>query len=73
MRLAYRTNFSVLNDGSNPANDQYTGDWEVGTVPVQNIPKDYKFSLGFKTLGAATNSPIVGYATESTLETGQLK
>jgi hypothetical protein len=72
LRMAYRTNFAGLNDGSD-ANDKYTGDWEVTSIPASNIPKDYTVSVGFKDLGAAPLQPIIGYATEVNLETAQLK
>jgi hypothetical protein len=72
LRVAYRTNFASLNNGAD-ANDKYTGDWEVTSIPASNIPKDNTVSIGFKDLGAKLLQPILGYATEVNLETAQLK
>jgi hypothetical protein len=54
--------------GNGVVNDQYTGNWEIMTVPTANIPKDYTVGIGIK-----ATKPIVGYATTTNLETGQLK
>ncbi len=68
------TSFSVrtawLNGtlGNGVINDQYTGNWEIQTIPTANIPKDFNVGIGIK-----SNMPIIGYATTSNLETAQLK
>lgn len=73
LRMAYRTNFTILNDGAGQNDSKYTGDWEITSIPTSNIPKDHTVSIGFKDLGAKPLQPIAGYATEVNLETAQLK
>lgn len=72
VRTAWRTNFSgVAPNGV--VNDQYTGAWEVMTIPTANNPKDYTVGIGLKNNGTGTNTPILGYATNLGLQTAQLK
>lgn len=53
-------------DGS----DDFTGVWEVMTVPLAStsIPLDYSVGIGIK-----SNQPILGYGTQNGLETATLK
>ncbi len=78
VRVAWRTDADLTANGQgNPSNgassDLFTGSWEVMSMPSSNVPKDFTVGIGFKTLGAAVNSPILGYATNAGLETAQLK
>ena len=51
-------------------NDDFTGVWEVMTVPLAStsIPLDYSVGIGIK-----SNQPILGYGTQAGLETATLK
>ena len=51
-------------------NDDFTGVWEVMTVPLAStsIPLDYSVGIGIK-----NNQPILGYGTQNGLETATLK
>ena len=75
VRTAWRTNFTSLLPGA--ANDQYTGNWEIMTVPTTSYPQDFRVGIGIKANASAVNSPILGYATKNgstyTLETAQLQ
>jgi hypothetical protein len=70
VRTAWRTNFSSLQPGA--SSDQYTGNWEVMTVPTTSYPQDFRVGIGFK-----SSSPVLGYSTKNgstyTLETAQLQ
>lgn len=72
-RVAWQAkNFGTAqSDGA--SGDQFTGNWEVMTIPETNVPADYTISNGFKTIGSATNSPLVGYMTDTQLRTAQIK
>jgi large repetitive protein len=71
VHIAWRADFSGSADGA--STDKYTGTWEVMTIPETNVPAQFTISNGFKTIGSATNSPIVGYITDPQLRTAQLK
>ncbi|HUX40230.1 MAG TPA: Ig-like domain-containing protein [Rectinemataceae bacterium] len=75
VRAAWRTNFAVLGDGA--AGDQYTGNWEVSTVPSASVAQDYRIGIGMKKNASAVNSPILGYSTKNgslyNLEEAQLQ
>lgn len=51
-------------------NDDFTGVWEVMTVPLAStsIPLDYSVGIGIK-----SSQPILGYGTQKGLETATLK
>ena len=66
VKLAYRADFSSLRDGE--TNDQFTGAWEVQTLPCSNTPKAYNIGLGYKDFGSGTRSSVLGYVTDTTLE-----
>jgi hypothetical protein len=75
VRTAWRTNFTSLLPGV--ANDQYTGNWEIMTVPTTSYPQDFRVGIGLKTNTSSVYSPILGYSTKNgstyTLETAQLQ
>ncbi|NNM53794.1 MAG: hypothetical protein HKM05_03625, partial [Spirochaetales bacterium] len=78
VRVAWRTDFSTPATPTNGAvNDQYTGNWEVMTIPSSNIAQDYRVGIGIKTNLSGVNSPILGYSTKNgslyNLETAQLQ
>lgn len=66
VRTAWRTNFSSLSNGVEA--DKYTGSWEVMTIPTSNTPKNYNIGIGIK-----SNTPVIGYATDVSLETATIK
>ncbi len=75
IRTAWRTNFASLQNGV--VNDQYTGNWEVTTVPTAGYPQDFRVGIGVKPNAGGVNSPILGYSTKNgatyALETAQLQ
>jgi hypothetical protein len=75
VRTAWRTNFTSLLPGA--AADQYTGNWEIMTVPAASYPQDFRVGIGIKANASAVNTPILGYSTKNgstyTLETAQLQ
>ena len=75
VRVAWRTNFATLADGA--TNDQFTGNWEVMTIPSANIAQDFRIGIGLKKNLSSVNSPILGYSTKNAanynLETAQLQ
>lgn len=50
--------------------DDFTGNWNVMTVPLAatSIPLDYSVGIGIK-----SNQPILGYGTQNGLETATMK
>lgn len=53
--------------------DQYTGSWEVQTLPLNSFPSDYTIGIGVKNNTAvAENNIILGYGTTEGLETARL-
>jgi hypothetical protein len=77
-RTAWRTNFtSPVQDGASASTQQYTGNWEVMTLPTASYPQNFRIGIGIKKNSSSNNSPILGYATQNgsayTLETGQLQ
>ncbi len=72
LRIARRIDFSGLVPAG-VVDDSFTGGWDISMVPTSRIPKDFTVSVGFKDIGAAALNPILGYATSTNLETGQLK
>ncbi|MBR6914484.1 MAG: hypothetical protein IKN34_11925, partial [Treponema sp.] len=76
VRTAWITDGSLLKSKSADelkgvdGNDDFTGVWEVMTVPLAStsIPLDYSVGIGIK-----SNQPILGYGTQNGLETATLK
>jgi hypothetical protein len=66
LRLAYR-NFAAGALGDGASLDRFTGKWEVSSVPVANVPKNYVVSMGLLSTGV----PVLGFATSANLETAQ--
>ena len=75
VRAAWRTNFASLQPGA--TNDQFTGNWEIMTVPTASYPQDFRIGVGAKPNASAVTSPILGYSTKNgstyTLETAQMQ
>ena len=42
-------------------NDKFTGNWEVMTVPTDQIPLDYTIGVGIKKNDSNVNSTLLGY------------
>lgn len=76
VRTAWITDGSLLKTASADelkgvdSSDDFTGVWEVMTVPLAStsIPLDYSVGIGIK-----SNQPILGYGTQAGLETATLK
>ncbi|MBU0928663.1 MAG: hypothetical protein KKA67_12995 [Spirochaetes bacterium] len=73
IKLATRVDFSTANPKAGVASDKYTGAWEVMSVPTIYAAKDFKVSIGFKSFNGKAKQPVLGYATEETLEYTQLR
>jgi hypothetical protein len=73
VKIAWRYNMSSMQSGA--VNDLFTNAWEVMTLPLANVPKAYKVSLGFKSFsGSATNLvPVLGYSTNAGVEYSYMK
>ncbi len=61
LRLASKPYGISLDNGSEA--DKYTQNWQIMTIPTNNIPKDYTVSVGF-----LAGRVVVGYATDNGLE-----
>ena len=61
----------VIADGVE--NDKFTGNWEVMTVPTDQIPLDYTVGIGIKKNDSNTDSSILGYGTKTGLQTAALQ
>ena len=61
----------VIADGVN--NDKFTGNWEVMTIPTEQIPLDYTIGVGLKKNESNTDSTLLGYGTKSGLQTAALQ
>lgn len=80
-----KTSFSVrtawpykLGEGENIVkgveNEMFTGNWEVMTVPTNQVPLDYTIGIGIKKNDANNNNaPILGYGTKTGLQTAALQ
>jgi hypothetical protein len=66
LRLAYR-NFTAGALGDGTSLDRFTGKWEVSSVPVANVPKNFVVSVGMLSTGV----PVLGYGTSANLETAR--
>jgi hypothetical protein len=66
LRLAWR-NFAAGPLGDGTSLDRFTGKWEVSSIPVANVPKNYVVSVGMLSTGV----PVLGFATSANLETGR--
>ena len=53
--------------------DQFTGDWEVMTIPSNQIPLDYTIGIGIKKNNSNKNSALLGYGTKNGLQTASLE
>lgn len=69
MSIRYASWNTALAMGDGVALDKFTGNWRISSVPARNIPKDYIVSSGSKSAGEF----IIGYATDSGLETAERK
>ncbi len=66
LRLAWR-NFAAGALGDGTSLDRFTGKWEVSSVPVANVPKNFVVSVGMLSTGV----PVLGFATSANLETAR--
>ncbi len=61
----------VITDGAE--DDKFTGNWEVMSVPTNQIPLDYTIGVGLKNNDAGTSSTLLGYGTTTNLQTAALQ
>ena len=61
----------VITDGV--VSDKFTGNWEVMTVPTDQIPLDYTIGVGIKKNDSNTNATLLGYGTKTGLQTAALQ
>ena len=61
----------VIADGV--TNDKFTGNWEVMSVPTDQIPLDYTIGVGLKKNDMETDSTLLGYGTKTGLQTAALQ
>ena len=61
----------VITDGAE--DDKFTGNWEVMSVPTNQIPLDYTIGVGLKNNDAGTASTLLGYGTTTNLQTAALQ
>ena len=66
LRLAWR-NFAAGALGDGTSLDRFTDKWEVSSVPVANVPKNFVVSVGMLSTGV----PVLGFATSANLETAR--
>lgn len=71
VRIAWRKDMSVLGNGAE--NDKYTQNWEVMTVPAQNIPTDSLICNGVPTSGTYENTVVLGFMTDEGYERAYIK
>ena len=57
----------------NVSEDKFTGNWEVMTVPTDQIPLDYSVGVGIKKNESNVNSTLLGYGTKTGLQTAALQ
>ncbi|MGP1587350.1 MAG: Ig-like domain repeat protein [Treponemataceae bacterium] len=53
--------------------DEFTGNWEVMTVPTGRIPLNYTVGVGIRKNSSLSNTPFLGYGTKTGLETAHLQ
>ena len=53
--------------------DQFTGDWEIMTIPTSQVPLDYTIGIGIKKNSSNNNSALLGYGTKKGLQTASLE
>jgi hypothetical protein len=73
LRTAWLKTLGAATVPSGAENDQYTGDWEVMTVPTNQMPLDYTVGIGIKRNGSTIDSAMLGYGTKSGLQTAILE
>ena len=61
----------VITDGAE--DDKFTGNWEVMSVPTNQIPLDYTVGVGIKKNDSNVNSTLLGYGTTTNLQTAALQ
>ena len=61
----------VITDGV--VNDKFTGNWEVMSIPTNQIPLDYTIGVGIKKNDSNVNSTLLGYGTTTNLQTAALQ
>jgi hypothetical protein len=78
VRVAWKDDFDAIRDGA--ANEQFTGAWEVMTVPTNGVPADDYICNGVPTSGtfnknglSMTNTVLLGYITNQRYEYAYIK
>ena len=74
VRTAYPYKLNAKNEiADGVENDMFTGNWEVMTVPTDQIPLDYTIGVGLKKNDSNTDSTLLGYGTKTGLQTAALQ
>jgi hypothetical protein len=71
VKVAWREDFASLTDGS--ILDDYSGSWEVMTIPSSNVPVDGMVCNGVPTGGAYADQVFISYYTDAYYERTYLK
>lgn len=73
IRTAWLNTLGLASVPAGVAKDEFTGDWEVMTVPTDAIPLDYTIGIGIKKNGSNNDSALLGYGTKKGLQTASLE
>jgi hypothetical protein len=78
VRVAWKNDFNTIRNGAE--NEQFTGAWEVMTVPTNGVPADDYICNGVPTSGtfnkntlSMTNTVLLGYITNQRYEYAYIK
>ncbi|MBB6479517.1 Ig-like domain-containing protein [Spirochaeta isovalerica] len=71
VKVAWREDFASLTDGA--VMDDYSGSWEVMTIPSGNVPVDGMVCNGVPTGGAYADQVFISYYTDAYYERTYLK
>ncbi|MBN2617635.1 MAG: hypothetical protein JXR64_04910 [Spirochaetales bacterium] len=71
VKVAWRNNMTSLLNGA--SSDYFTGNWEIITVPNENIATNSIISNGVPTSGAYSGKVFLGYYTDSRFEGSYIK
>ena len=73
IRTAWLNTLGQASVPAGVAKDEFTGDWEVMTVPTDDVPLDYTIGIGIKKNGSNNDSALLGYGTKKGLQTASLE
>ena len=73
IRTAWLNTLGQASVPAGVAKDEFTGDWEVMTVPTDDVPLDYTIGIGIKKNGSNNDSALLGYGTKNGLQIASLE